>query len=161
MPRRGILWFVFIHSDPDGFWFIPKPIYTLPLTGASDRYGYFGVLYSPTISKYWSFTTRPVVTEVGEDNLNSAGRTTVKNMDSLHKPAVPGKCSDEDWEAFLSSNPLADGKSQVHGQPDGRYLTVVSDIFPTTRYFKWDAHNPPSFFFNFWSSLKRKIKLFR
>ena len=72
--------YVFIHSDPDGFWFIPKPIYTLPLTGVSHKYGYFGVLYSPTITK-----------------------------------------------------------SQVHGQPDGRYLTVVSDIFPTTRYFKWDT----------------------
>ena len=81
-----------------------------------------------------------MVTEAeGEDNQNSAGRTTVKNMDTLHKPAVPGKGSEEDLEAFLSSNPLADWKSQVHGQPDGRYLTVVSDIFPTTHYFKWDT----------------------
>ena len=71
------------HSGPEGFWSIPKPIYTLLLTGASDRNGYLGVFHSPTITKYWSFTTQPVVTEAeGEDNQNSDGRTTVKNMDS-------------------------------------------------------------------------------
>ena len=43
--------YVFIHSDPDGFWFIPKPMYTLPLTFALNKYGYCGALYSPSITK--------------------------------------------------------------------------------------------------------------
>ena len=61
-------------------------------------------------------------------------------MDSLYKPAVPGRCADKEMELFLSSNPFADWRSQVHGQSDGWYLSVDSDIFPTTPFIEWDAH---------------------
>ena len=42
-------------------------------------------------------------------------------------------------EVFLSSNPFADWRSQVHRQPDDRFISLDSDIFPATPYFKGDA----------------------
>ena len=97
------------------------------------------MLYTPTINKNRTFTTKPLMTEAEEDDPQAA-RAAEKNMDSLYKSAVPGRCADEEMEKFLSSNPFADWRSQVHGQPDGRYLSVDSDIFPTTPFIKWDAH---------------------
>ena len=76
----------------------------------------------------------------GDDPQTQAGKSAAKPMDALYGPAVLGRFADEGMEVFLSSNPFADWRSQVHGQPDGRYLSVDSDIFPTTPFIKWDAH---------------------
>ena len=133
--------YVFDYVHQDGYWAIPDPKFSNPSTNVPDKYGHFSVLHTPTISKYWSHSTQPVMSEAdGEDNQDAASRPAVKKMDSLHKPVVPVKCSDVDMEAFLSSNPLADWKSQMHGAPEGRYLTVDPDIFSNSQYVKWDAH---------------------
>ena len=76
----------------------------------------------------------------GDDPQTQAGKSAAKTMDSLYKPAVPDRFADEEMEVFLSSNPFVDWRSWVHGQPEGRYQSVDSDIFPTTPYIKWDAH---------------------
>ena len=75
-----------------------------------------------------------------EEEDNSANKSSLKRMDSLHKPAVPVEYLDEDLEKFLSSNPLADWRSQVQGGTEGRYLAVDPTVFPKTHYIKWDAH---------------------
>ena len=75
----------------------------------------------------------------GDDPQTQAGKSAAKTMDSLYKPAVPGRFADEEMEVFLSSNPFADWRSQVHRQPDDRFISLDSDIFPTTPYIKGDA----------------------
>ena len=115
---------------------VPKPKYFHPVNGLLDRYGYFGVLYTPTINRFWTFTTQSLMIDVeGDDPQTQAGKSAAKTMDSLYKPAVPGRFADEEMEVFLSSNPFADWRSQVHRQPDDRFIPLDSDIFPTTPYF--------------------------
>ena len=53
---------------------------------------------------------------------------------------MPSSCVSEDMESFLSSGPLAEWKTQVHGQPVGRYLSVDPEIFQQTSFIKWEAH---------------------
>ena len=73
---QSILSSVFSYSDPEGFWSVPKPKYFHPVTGLLDRDGYFGVLYTPTINRYWTFTTQPLMTEAeGDDPQTQAGKS--------------------------------------------------------------------------------------
>ena len=88
------------------------------------------MLNTPTINKFWSFSSLPEVSELDEDE-TPASKSLLKKMDSLHRPAVPVEYLDEDLEKFLSSNPLADWRSQVQGGTEGRYLSVDPTVFPT------------------------------
>ena len=133
--------YVFPWADPEGFWSVPKPTYILPHNNQPDRYGYFGVLNSPNITRYWTFTTQNVVTDVDSEAEQSQGeKTRFKSIDSLYKPAVPGRCSEESIEAFLSSKPLADWRNDIQGRPAARYLSLDGEVFRNTRYVKWESH---------------------
>ena len=94
--------YVFSYSDQEGFWSVPKPKYFHPVTGLLDRYGYFGVLYTPTINRFWTFTTQSLMIDVeGDDPQTQARKSAAKTMDSLYGPAVLGRFSDEEIEFFL------------------------------------------------------------
>ena len=122
--------YAFSFSDPEGFWSVPSPKLYHPVTGLLDRYGYFGVLYTPTISKFWSFTTQPLISEAEEeDSQAQAEKPAARAMDSLVKPAVPSRCSEKEMEFLLSSSPFADWKTQVHGQPEGRFSLLTQTFF--------------------------------
>ena len=133
--------YAYSFSDPDGFWSIPSPTLHHPITDKMDSYGYFGVLSTPTINRHWSFTTKSLRSEADEeDSQVQAEKPVPRSFDALVKPAVPSSCVSEDMESFLSSGPLAEWKTQVHGQPVGRYLSVDPEIFQQTSFIKWDAH---------------------
>ena len=70
----------------------------------------------------------------GDDPQTQAGKSAAKTMDSLYDPAVLGRFADEEMEVFLSSNPFADWRSQVHRQPDDRFIPLDSD-FPYNPLF--------------------------
>ena len=119
--------YAFSFSDPDGFWSVPLPKLYHPMTGKLDRYGYFGVLYTPTISRYWSF---PLISEAEkEDSQAQADKPAARAMVSLVKPAVPSRCFEKEIEFLLSSSPFADWKTQVHGQPEGRFSLLTQTFF--------------------------------
>ena len=98
-----------------------------------DRYGYFGVLNSPNIIRNWKFSARPEQSEAVGDKDHSQEGQSVPKIDPLHKPAVPGRCEDEELESFLSSKPLARWMTQVPDRPDGRYLSIEGDVFNNSR----------------------------
>ena len=125
--------YAYSFSDPDGFWSIPSPTLHNPITEKKDSFGSFGVLPTPTINKHWSFTTKSLKSEAEEeDSQAQAEKSAPRSFDALVKPAVPSSCVSEDMESFLSSGPLAEWKTQVHGQPVGRYLSVDPEIFQQT-----------------------------
>ena len=93
--RKSSLKYVFDFSDTEGYWSVPEPKFFHPITTVGDKCGYFGVLHTPTISRYWSFSTLPEVSDM-EDEDNSANKSSLKKMDSLHKPAVPVECRNEE-----------------------------------------------------------------
>ena len=138
VTQRVSFEYVYDHSEQEGFWSVPKPRFYHPVTNVLDKYGYFGVLYTPTINKNWTFTTKPLMTEEQEED-PQVRKAAERTMDTLYKSAVPGRCADEEMENFLSSNPFADWRTQMHGQADGRYLSVDPDIFPSVPFIKWDA----------------------
>ena len=103
-------------SDPEGFWSVPTPNLYHPVTGLLDRYGYFGVLYTPTISRYWSFTTQPLISEAEEeDSQAQAEKPAARAIDSLVKPAVPSRCSKKEIEFCFLAARLRRGKLRFMG----------------------------------------------
>ena len=64
-----------------------------------DRYGFFGVLYTPTISRYGSFISQPLISEAEEeDSQAQAEKPAARGIDSLVKAAVPSRCSKKEIE---------------------------------------------------------------
>ena len=91
---------------------------------------FFEVLYTPTNSRYGSFISQPLISEAEEeDSQAQAEKPAARAIDSLVKPAVPSRCTDKEMEFFLSSSPFADWKTQVHGQPDGRFSRLTQTFF--------------------------------
>ena len=75
--------YAFSFSDPDGFWSVPEPALYHPIANKLDTYGYFGVLFTPTINRYWSFTTKPLMSEAEEeDSQAQAVRPVARSFDS-------------------------------------------------------------------------------
>ena len=71
------------------------------------------MLYTPTISRYWSFT---LISEAEEEDAQAqAEKPAAGAIDSLVKPAVPSRCFEEEIEFSLSSRLFADWKTQVTG----------------------------------------------
>ena len=122
-----------------GFWSTPKP--TLPYNRGTDPYGSFKTLVAPTISKHWSFSSEPQLEEVVEGENQSLEEKHYKGMDALAQSAVPGRCTDKEIDAFLSSKPLTKYAVGHHVTGTGRYLEVDEEIFPLTRYVKCDSEN--------------------
>ena len=92
------------------------------------------MLYTPTISRYWSFTLISEAEE--EDSQAQAEKPAAGAIDSLVKPAVPSRCFEEEIEFSLSSSLFADRKTQVQGQPEGRFFLLTQTIFLQTSFEK-------------------------
>ena len=88
------------------------------------------MLYTPTISRYGSFISQPLISEAEEeDSQAQAEKPAARAIDSLVKPAVPSRCFEKEIEFLLSSSPFADWKTQVHGQPEGRFSLLTQTFF--------------------------------
>ena len=127
-------------SFRDGFWSTPNPTLTNTKAKEMDAFGSFKNLVAPTISKYWSFSSKPRLEEVDEEEDQEQEERPPKNLDALAKSVVPGRCRDPKLESFLSGKPLAEWSNSVPKTTPGRFLEVDEDIFKNTKYVRWEAH---------------------
>ena len=126
-------------SVPDGFWSTPNPTLTNK-DKELDAFGSFKNLVAPTISKHWSFSSKPRLEEVDEEEDQEQEEKPPKNMDALAKSVVPGRCSEPMLEAFLSGKPLAEWSNSVPKTSPGRFLEVDENLFQNTKYVRCDTH---------------------